>query len=201
MIPRADIEVRHQVDLAALREPGRETVDYPGWLGTQRDYDPELYDSATWEFASEALTDERSALDEVVAEARDEHEFDELAYQRFDAEAPLIGYLELGVSALCLALNAAGCVTASSCRGHPESPRELPQVLLCCDQARGELLLVLARRTSCGIENFERSGLVIYAASVAELLRLAEAVLESRDRFEALPPGPERLAPGEESWD
>ena len=192
MIPRADIEIRQQVDLAALHAPGRTTVDYPSWLGIQRDYDPGLYDEATWESAAGALGNERSVLETLAAEARGEDEFEELAYQHFEEEAALYGYLELGVSGLCIGLNAAGCVTASSCRGHANMPNPLPQVILSCDQPRAELLVDLARKTGCGIENFERTGIVVYAASVADLLRLGELVLESRERFEALPPGPER---------
>lgn len=201
MIPRTDIEIRQEVDLDALREPGRETVEYPGWLGTQRDYYAGFYDEAAWELAEEALNDERVALERVAAEANDEQEFDDLADQRFDAEAPLMGYLELGVTALCIALNAAGYVTASSCRGHPGTPRDLPQILLSCDRPRGQLLLELARRAGCGIQNFERTGLVVYAASVADFLALAELVLASAERFRALPPGPKRREPGEEGWD
>lgn len=201
MIPRADVEIRQQVDLTALHEPGRKTVDYPYWLGTQRDYDSGLYDDATWDFAASALSDERSVLELVAAEARDEDEYEELAYEHFDEEAALSGYLELGVTGLCLGLNAGGCVTASSCRGHANAPRDLPQVILSCAPARAELLLDLARRAGCGIENFERTGLVLYAASVDELLRLAELVLESRERFEALRPGPERKEQGDDSWD
>jgi hypothetical protein len=197
MIPRAV----QQLDIASLREPGRETVEYPYWLGTQRDYDDGFYDEATWELAADALRDERATLDTVAAEARDEDEFEELAYEHSDEEAALSGYLELGVTGLCIALNAAGGVTASSCRGHSDSPCDLPQVILACDKSRGEVLLDLARQAGCGIENFGTTGLVLYAASVGELLRLGELVLESRERFEALPPGPERDEPSEDSWD
>lgn len=42
------------------------------------------------------------------------------------------------------------------------------------------------------IENFESTGLVLYTASVADLLRLGELMLECRDRFEAMAPDPER---------
>lgn len=116
----------------------------PGWLGIQREYDPNFYRRASWERAQEALREEREILATVSAAAGDEREFEELAYERFDKEAPFSGYLELGVTALCIALNAAGCVTASSCRGHAGGPQELPQVLLACDSDRTSLLWIYA---------------------------------------------------------
>lgn len=52
------------------------------------------------------------ALDTVAGEVGNEDEFEELAYEHFDAETALSGYQELGVTGLCIALNAAGGVTA-----------------------------------------------------------------------------------------
>jgi hypothetical protein len=200
VIPQADIEIQVDVNLDLLRAPGRGTVEYPSWLGTQRDYNPEFYDEATWELAEEALAEERRALRQVDAQAGSEGEFDELAFEEFDAEAPLMGYLELGVSALCIALNTAGLVTASSCRGHAESARDLPQLLLACDRQRAKILMLLAEQAGCGLENFEATGLALYAASIADFLELAEAVLAERSRFESLPAGPERREGSEEPW-
>lgn len=199
MIPRVSVDVFQDLDLDALRSPGRETVDYPGWLGTQRDYDSTFYDVATWELAEQALADERQILEAIDKQARDGDEFEDLASELFDFEAPFLGYLELGVSALSIGLNAAGCVTASSCRGHV-GRNDLPQVLLSCDRARGELLLELARRTSCGIQNCELEGLAVYAPSVCELLALAAEVIGGQERFERFGPGPERWEPREEQW-
>jgi hypothetical protein len=193
LIPRLDIEAEIDVDLDTIHPPGRGTVEYPGWLGTQRDYSPEFYDEASWELAVEAIADERDALAKVGRKATNEEEFDELAFQEFDAEAPLMGYLELGTSGLCTALCAAGFVTAYSCRGHSPEPPGLPQILLSCDRPRAEALAQLAEKAGCGLQNFQGTGLALYAASVSDFLDLAEAVVAERARFELLPPGPERL--------
>jgi hypothetical protein len=192
LIPRLDIEAEIDIDLGAIHPPGRGTVEYPGWLGTQRDYSPEFYDEASWELAEQAIADERDALSKVEQQSTSEQEFDELAFQEFDAEAPLMGYLELGTSGLCIALCAAGFVTAYSCRGHSPEPPGLPQVLLSCDQPRAEALTRLAEKAACGLQNFQSTGLALYAASIADFLELAEAAVAERARFELLPPGPER---------
>ncbi len=136
-------------------------------------------------------------LASVDHQARSAEEFDALAYEEFEEEGAMLGYFDLGVTGLVKALNAAGCVTAFSCRGHPGSAREQhPQVLLTCDAARAELLAMLAARANCGVENFCGTGLAVYAASVSEMLQLGELVVEARDRFDALP-APERRDPGE----
>lgn len=196
MIPRQDIDVVQDLKVEALHTPGPGTVGYPAWLGTQRDYDAEFYGGCTWLAAQQALDDERAALSQITADAADEAAFDELAYEDFEVDAPSRGYLELGVTALCIALNAAGCVTASSCRGHPGGPLQPPQVLLACDRTRGLLLSKLCRAAGCGISNFETTGAVIYAPSVGEFTELAQVLLDNRLRFEALPPGPPRSGSG-----
>ena len=122
MIPRQDIDAVQDLDVEALHPPGLGTAEYPAWLGVQRDYDPDFYGACTWPAAQRALNDERAALCQITAEAADEATFDELAYEHFEVDAPSRGDLELGVTALSIALNAAGCVTASSCRGHPGGP-------------------------------------------------------------------------------
>ena len=199
MIPRTDIEIRQEVDLAAVHEPGREAVDYPYWLGTQRDYDPGFYDDATWQLAEAALRDEWSVLESVLRRRRTRTSSMSSPTSTSTIEAALSGYLELGVTGLCIGLNAGGCVTASSCRGHVDSPRELPQVIFSCDRMKAELLVVLAREAGCGIENFEKTGLVLYAASIVELLGLGGLVLEHRGRFDALLAGSERCEPGQDA--
>lgn len=186
VIPRADIDVRQQVDGTRLCEPDGETVRYPSWLGTQREYSAVFYNEASWDEAARALAEERRVLVAADAAADDAEEFDEFAYEQFEAEGAMHGYLELGVTGLVYALNASGCVTASCCRGHAESGCGIPQVLLACDSRRASLLLPLARRAGCALENFDGGGLVVYAPSVAELVSLGELMVEHRSDFDPL---------------
>lgn len=178
MIPRCSIAVEQDVDFSRLVAPGPATAAYPAWLGTQRDYDPSVYGAASWDAAQRAAGEETRALQGIAAGARDPDHFDELAYEQFELERPL----ELGVSGLCIALNAAGCVTAFSCRGHPRL-REYPQVLLASDEWRAKVLAEHCRAEGCGIDNFEQTGLVIFAPSVLEFVELASALCADRERF------------------
>ena len=66
--------------------------------------------------------------------------------------APLDG-LEVGVSGLCHALSALGCLTAASCRAHPgpHSWTECPVVLFRAETWRVELLADLISAEGCGL--------------------------------------------------
>jgi hypothetical protein len=178
VIPRVKIDVAQNVNLGLLVGPGSGTAEYPAWLGIQRDYNSGIYREASWENAFGVIEAEFRALVAISEAAADADQFDNLAYEEFEMEAPL----ELGVMGLCIALNAAGCVTAYSCRGHP-GPRNYPQVLLAADAGRAADLVELCRETGCGIENFEQSGLAIFAPSILEFIDLAAAICRERDHF------------------
>ncbi len=48
MIPRNEVRPIGSLDLGEIEAPGRDWIEYPSWLGTQRDYDPELHAEANW---------------------------------------------------------------------------------------------------------------------------------------------------------
>jgi len=95
--------------------------------------------------------------------------------------------LELGVAGLVYALAAAGCWTASSCRGHPGehawSPR--PVVFLTCDTYRANILQPLVESASCGfcVDVCRPNLLGLEAESVVELMNLAQLVIDTRRTF------------------
>jgi hypothetical protein len=98
-----------------------------------------------------------------------------------------VGGLELGVAGLVHALAATGIVPAASCRGHrgvrPWS--ESPVVLFATDECRAQLLEPLAREAHCifDIDEDRPELLVVAAASVRNLMSLAELVVDAAGTF------------------
>jgi hypothetical protein len=176
-----------EIDLAKVQAPDRETVAYPNWLGIQRSYDSSFHEEADWGRASELLQEERDALTRVDGLAKDWEAFDELAYEEYEAEGSLYGLLELGVTGLVYALNAPGCVTASSCRGHPGRESGIAWVLFAGSAQRVELIANLALASGASIDNMELGGIAILAPSVVEMIELAGQILAMSSSFDGMP--------------
>lgn len=187
MIPRAKLEPPAPFDLAAVDAPGKGCIEYPGWLGTQRDYNPNLHADATWSRVSELLDDERDALARADANSRDFQGFDEMAFDVFETEGSVSGLLELGVTSLVYALNAVGCVSASSCRGHPNTGSECPWVLFAGSPERVAVIAALAARAGVVIDNVDGGGVALFGPSVIEMVALAEAIVEKACVFDRIP--------------
>jgi hypothetical protein len=187
MIPRSELEPIKGFDLSRVVSPSREWIDYPTWLGIQRDYFPELHAEADWERVAELLPEEREALALVDAAAQTAEEFDAVAFDEYEAEGGLYGLLELGVTSLVYALNAAGCVSASSCRGHPGKGSEGPWVLFAGSQERVALVNELAIRAGPRLDNMDGGGVALLAPSVVETMALAEAMKGAAASFEPMP--------------
>ena len=96
--------------------------------------------------------------------------------------------IDLGVASAVLALNAAGCVTTTSCRGGPGHQVAHPLIRVWADRLRGEILTNAARAAGCGLRVDEEGHATIEAPSVTETIGLGAALLERRLLFEALPP-------------
>lgn len=187
MIPRGKVGPLLTIDLGEVVAPDRDWIEYPTWLGTQRDYDPDLHAEADWDRVAGLLEEERAVLAEVDAGAEDREEFDELAFEAYEAEGSLYGLLELGVTSLVYALNAAGCVSASSCRGHPGQGSELPWVLFAGSADRVALIGELGDRVGAPLDNMDGGGVAILGPSVVETVALAEAILQNAPSFDGMP--------------
>jgi hypothetical protein len=154
--------------------------------------------------ARAVVTEERQILDYLDSLANTADEFEELAtavesadpdsldHKRFPADSidenwirrddfpPLEG-LEVGVAGLSYALAAMGCVPQASCRGHlgrgAWSP--YPVVYVAIDEPRARRLEALVADTGCGfcIDPERSELLVVAAASITSMSRLAEALL------------------------
>jgi hypothetical protein len=193
VIPRADVEIVWDVDYTILRPPSVADLT-SGGFGT-RGYAGSLVAGATWEDAAECLSRERKVVARIEADAEDAEAFDELARDEeaeatvWDREEGPVAAPDLGMFAACLALCAAGCATAASCRGHPGKyawSRE-PLLLFTADGARAHLVEEVARATTCGLASTENGRLTLYAQSIEEVLAFAALIIERRADFDALP--------------
>ncbi|GHH44041.1 hypothetical protein [Lentzea cavernae] len=115
-----------------------------------------------------------STLQELVPEMSDEE------------PTPLEG-LELGVYSAVLALNAAGFLTAASCRGHisEHAWATYPVVFFATDKARAQVLQPIASKAGCGfaIDPHRPALLTVYARSSRSMMLMAEMVMENRAQF------------------
>jgi hypothetical protein len=188
VIPRFELSPIQGFNLGLILTPPREWIEYPVWLGVQRDYYPGLHAEADWVRVEELVPEERGALRRVDATAQTPQQFDALAFDEYEAEGSVYGLLELGVTSLVYALNASGCVSASSCRGHPGRGPEVPWVLFAGTADRVALVNDLAVKAGPQLANMDGGGVALMAPSVTEMLALAEAINEEAGTFDRMPP-------------
>lgn len=165
--------------LCVLSEDARDAADEAGELdGNQHYLD---LSAASWADVAYALEAEAKLMQELegcddldaallrLEEARDS-----------DDERDALWYLELGVAAPVMALNALGAHTALSCNGGAFGGthlRAFPSIRFYPHAASVEQLLTLAR--DCGVGLLEEEGrAVLYAAHVEDLQRFAALALE-----------------------
>jgi len=193
MLPRAEGEISWTIDYARLRTPKEDDLENGGF-GT-REYSIALVQGADWEEAIELLRKEREAVARISASASDAEEFNEMAREEEGDEVladPNEGFVvppDLGMYAVCVALCAAGCLTAASCRGHPGNYAwaDHPTVLFTADRRRTRVLETLARLAGCGLASTDDGRLNLWAPSLIEMLSLAESLIRHRQQFDALP--------------
>lgn len=106
-----------------------------------------------------------------AADADNAEAFDELAKDEeteatlWDPDEGPATAPDLGMFAVCLALCAAGCATAASCRGHPGADawsRKLV-ILFTADVARARLVEEIARAIGCGLATTDNAKLSLRA--------------------------------------
>jgi len=182
VIKNADVKVRRAVDCRQLRWPAQAT-SYPGY-GWNREYE-NLRGECSWRRAERALEYEVAAVEghaanaEVLEECPDE-DYDEY----FDY---LLG-LDLGIASCVIALNAAGCITHSSCNGgvfgnhHHE---EYPLVALFAKRLIVPVLLACAEASGAGLENEGGGGVQVYADDVRKMTGFAGELLNRRKQLSA----------------
>ena len=165
--------------MSVLSEEAREAADEAGELdGNQQYLD---LSCATWADVAYALEVETRLIREVKASNDPEGVLllIEEARDRND-EREALWYLELGVAAPVMALNALGAHTALSCNGGEFGGHHLrpyPSIRFYPLEASVERLLSLARESGVGLVE-EEGRAVLYAAQVEDLQRFAALLLD-----------------------
>jgi hypothetical protein len=189
VIPRRPIDVWRADPGAFSGLPTRADVA-SGYLDGNREYQADLID-CSWDEAGEALEVEIARLG-AAAGAKTAEEFDDLVDGDLeDWEQIAVCGLDVGVAAAVMALNAAGCVTSTSCRGHPglaTRERDYPQIRVFADRARGALVAEAVAAAGCGLDLDNEGVGLLWAPSVQETIALAGQLISMRPRFDLVGP-------------
>lgn len=191
MIPRAAIDLWVDDPELAAGLPSPDQVEVAGFLDGNLQYE-EFFAQATWDEAAEALAVERDLIQVADAQAATPPEFDALMDGELeDWQQIALSGLDGGVAAAVLALNAAGCLTTTSCRGHPgrygsDEGHDFPRVRFMADAVRARVVRDAAVESGCGF-GVGPSFAEVFAPSLTEMTAFAERMLAARSAFEALP--------------
>lgn len=157
-------------------------------------YDPSLL-GIDWIDVADGLALEADLVERADREATDVDQFEAILEEDPDEDTLMIfGSLDLGVAGAVLALSAAGCVTASSCRGFGGHAYELPEVTFWADVERAWLVRNVAADVGCSFGVDDEGRASVWGPSVRELMALGAELYERRASFDALP---ERILSGE----
>lgn len=189
MIPHSRITIRHGDPASMAGLPSRDEA-MSDYLDGNREYEPGMM-ASTWDDAAEALEVEQNRLVLSSTVTNDNQVETELDGDLDDWEAIALGGLDVGVAAAVMALNAAGCVTSTSCRGHPAvagDGRGYPRIRFFADPSRASIVLEAALASGCGMEVDGEGVGLLYAPSIAETIAFAAEIIGRRDLFRDLPP-------------
>ena len=134
----------------------------------------------SWEDACETLKVERDILVRVAGDLSAAEES-----LTGDEWCALRG-LDVGVASAVVALSAANCAPFSSCNGEVGHHEVHPCIGFYCRKGRVPNLLKAAEIACCGLTIGEAGFVVLYARSVAPLLRFAERLIGMRNQLQRL---------------
>lgn len=165
-------------------------VEAAGFADGNWEYDAS-YAQSSWDDAVEAAEVEAGLIATADARSATPAQFDELIDDELeDWQISALGGLDVGVAAAVYALNAAGCVTTTSCRGHPgkyaSAGRDFPRVRFLTDAARAELVRAAAGASGCAF-GVEPPIAEVFARTVTEMMAFVNHMLAARPSFDALP--------------
>lgn len=176
-----------EAQLCVLTEAEREAAEDEGELDGNQHYQD--LGAATWEQVKRALKTEQRLL-QSFATARDP-EAAEAAFNEqrvLGDEEGALWWLDVGVAAPVLALNALGAHTVLSCNGGAfgnSHQRTYPSIRFYPGEARLEDLLELASEAAIGLTAEDGRGL-LYAHDLKALQRFASLALERFQPMSAL---------------
>ena len=165
----AEVLVLREVDTATLRWPDDTDLDDYGSSSNRLYRDMRAF---SWDDAANALD-----LEETLLSA---HGWDLGAAQEGLADEDLfwtLWDLDIGVASTVLALSAAGCVPTSSCSGGSGHTQPCPVVKFFSPPSHVPDLLAVASEAGCGLVDDADGSLLVYSASVADLLRFARSLI------------------------
>jgi len=134
-----------------------------------------------WDTAERALAVEAAAIDGAAAAAATPEDFEATLEAVGDSDAWDFGGLDVGVTGLVFALQAAGFRTSNSCRGHPRFG--LPFVRTVLDAVHLDFLLPRVEEAGCTVMPTPDGQVEIFGVTVRHLVRLGEIL--ARDKAAA----------------
>jgi hypothetical protein len=192
MIPRAtvDVEIDPPARFSGLPRLAELRSDY---LDGNREYRYEVTE-ATFGDATDALAVERERLRIADDASRTVEEFEDIIDGDLeDWQNLAVDGLDIGVAGLVFALNATGCVTSTSCRGHPGSARvasDHARVRVFATPSLGARIAAVVATSGCGLTIDDDGVGLIYAPSVVETIALAELLIDEWSRVAGSPGSP-----------
>lgn len=198
VIPVANIELwLDDPTLVAGIPQDRDEVAAAGFTDGNYEYD-ESYALSDWDSALDALPVEQELIAAADASSADGTEFESnLDGDLEDWQSIALQGLETGVATAVLALNAAGCVTTTSCRGHhgryASSGRDFPRVRFMVDEGRAVIVRSAAEQAGCAF-GVEAPIAEVFARTVTAMVTFAAFLIEARPQFELLDQPPHRVA-------
>ena len=161
--------IQRQVDTSVLLWPDEAELEDYGSAGNRLYQDMR---AISWETAATLLDLEEALLSE--------HGWDPYAARQHlsdeDIDNTLWG-LDFGVASTVFALSSAGCAPTDSCSGGSGHTQPCPVVKFFSPSSLVPDLLAAASEARCGIVNDDDGSLLVYSATVDDLIRFARTLL------------------------
>lgn len=192
-MPIHNISIDRDVDISRLRWPDNTSINEDiddeeddnvtmGWVN--RDF--MRVGHVSWDEVRNLIVYEKELLNHINEEdsqldydaAVEDDEYEHLVIE--------LGGFDVGIASCVLALSAAGCITMTSCNGSYGHDESYPLVVFRCRGSWIPILLTIAEKTGCGLENSYAGTVVVYANDVRSMLSFAEALLLEHELFDEL---------------
>ena len=164
-----EVLIRREVDTSVRLWPDDAELEYCGSAGNR------LYEDMrrlSWEAAATLLDIEEALLSE--------HGWDLYAAKQhlgdYDIDSALRG-LDFGVASTVFALSAGGCAPTDSCVGGSGHSQPCPVVKFFAPASVVADLLAAASEAGCGLINEYDGRLLVYSATIENLIRFARALV------------------------
>ena len=165
---KGEVLIQRKVDTSVLLWPSEAELERYGSAGNR------LYEDMrgfSWEATATLLDLEETLLSE--------HGWDPNAAKQHlreeDIDGTLLG-LDFGVASTVFALSAAGCLPTDSCVGGLGHTQPCPVVRFFAPAATVPSLLAVASEADCGMINEYDGRLLVYSATVQDLMRFARTL-------------------------